>query len=170
LPDVATGVHRSQAQARRLTGQAIEEPPGHTVHGHQHDRVWPHERAHGGRHLRHGRPLDRDDHQVLHAQAGRVVAGVHRHAVFGAFGIDPHQATFAQRAQGLAACHGRELHLAGRQTRAQPAGEQATDGADADDGHLAKGRCVQTIREGVEHRTSVPQTADAAATRATMRA
>jgi hypothetical protein len=118
----------------------------HAVHGDQHNRLRAHERAHSGRDSRHCRALDRDDHQVLNAQACRVVAGVDRRAVFGTVGIHPDEATLAQGTQRLAARHGRQLNLPGRQTRTQPAGEQATDGTDANDSDFLNGRCCAHAR------------------------
>ena len=139
LGSEAIRVHGAQRQPGAFATQAVEKPPRHAVHGHQHHRVGCQQRLNLLRHLGHGRAFDGHDHQILRPQCRRAVAGVQGQVVRGASVICPAQAFGLQGRQGLAPCQCRQPDLPGGQARTQPRGKHTADGPHADDGDSGDG-------------------------------
>jgi hypothetical protein len=131
LRNRAAGVHGRQAGAGQRTAKAFKEPPGHAVHGGEHHGAGSEQRGDGLRHARHGRCLHGHDHQVLHAQVGRVAAGAHGHRGGAARAFKP-QAVVLHGLQRVAARHHADVAAGLRQAHADP----AADGAGAVDGYF----------------------------------
>jgi hypothetical protein len=69
LGNGADGVYRREPVPGDLaTEAAFEKPPGHAVHGHQHQGVGPDQRPDAFGHAGQRGRLDGDHHQVLHAE------------------------------------------------------------------------------------------------------
>ena len=78
--DLAARVDRLQLRTRQAAAEAaLEKPPGHAIHGREHDRLGAKQRGDLLRDGRKRRRLHRDHHQLLHAQRFRIGAGMDRH-------------------------------------------------------------------------------------------
>jgi hypothetical protein len=81
LGNGADGVYRREPVPGDLaTEAAFEKPPGHAVHGHQHEGVGPDQRPDAFGHAGQRGRLHGDHHQVLHAERFGVGHRVDGHA------------------------------------------------------------------------------------------
>ena len=73
--DPAVGVAGRQGRAGQCATPIVEKPPGQAVERGDHAGVRPQQRRDAGRCPRQAVALERDDHRVLRAKIGRIVAG-----------------------------------------------------------------------------------------------
>ena len=102
LMDSAARVHHLQSLALLRTAKALQEPPGHAIHGCQHDGMRAKQWRNLPRHIGHGRGFDGEHDQVLHTKLLRLVAGSHRENLRPVAACQA-QAMLAQGGQGRAA-------------------------------------------------------------------
>ena len=120
--NIATRVHRLQLRAVQGATKALEEPPRHTVHRCQYDRVGSYQRADLAHHVPQCRGFDRQHHQILYPQCGGIGNGLDRmvlRAQAQALGLQGHQRGSTRK----------YVHLAPRACEARP--QPATNGATA---------------------------------------
>jgi hypothetical protein len=129
--DGAAGIDTVQRLlAHRL--QALGEPPRHSVHRRQHDRVGLEQWADLAGDRRHGRRFYRDHHEILRPKLARLRRSSRRGIQQGLTLLEPP----ALRVQGLQRLTAGERAHLGLGVHGEPRADEATDRAGADDADL----------------------------------